>query len=700
MVAAGAIWLGALAGPICPLPIAVAVVGAGAAVAVWRRSSAVLLLALVGIGLMSGAMAETRAEGTLSAWVPQGRGVLEGVATTDAVAYGDRFSFTYRPSSWQPNGAVAATSWVGPALSIVTTEGDVAAGELVSVSGFVRARPDVTRGDPIAGHVTATDVTPMDALPSVAVDAGNAIRRRVQNRLAVLGETAEAALLGGFLIGDIARLPDIDNEALRRAGLTHYVAVSGSNVALVLGAWWLVLGVAGAGVRIRSVTGLAVLVVFVVVTRWESSVIRASTMAGLVVGGRARGVSIDAWTALGGAVSLLLTVSGGLAYYVGFQLSALATAGVLLGMRIWTQRTPKAFWGVLAATISAQLAVVPLLLVHFGTVPVLSPLANLVAAPLVTGATALAGVGVIANWDLPLLVAEMLAGMVLGVARTAAGWPQLGSVAVLGVALPIGLAWRTRLRPLAFAVVALSVLVGMVPPGPPEVPMVIWLDVGQGDAVLLRDPSGAVALMDGGREPLVLREALRRHGVRRIDLLVASHGDADHIGGMSDLFDYAEVGRVWVPAFLEPREMLSELITEAEQHRVAVDFVAAGDGAVLGEFVLDVVGPMRRFAEENNGSVVLYASVGDKSALLPGDIGAIAQRALPPLRPDLLMVPHHGAATSDLGWVTETARDTAIISVGPNSYGHPAPEIVAALADAGIRVLTTWDMGDIAVAFR
>lgn len=682
------------------IPVAAAIAGVGVVTAAVRRNAPVLAVALVGIGLVSGGLAEARIQGTLHASVPQGRGELVGAATTDAVPSGEGSTFILRPSSWRPAGTTTATPWAGPALLVVAKDGSVTAGDVVAVAGLVRPIPGMTRGDPVAGRVTAATITPIGVVPPLVVEAGNAIRARVQTRLATLGQTPEAALLGGFLIGDVADLPEIDTESLRRAGLTHYVAVSGSNVALVLGAWWLVLGTTGAGTRIRAVTGLVVLVIFVVVTRWESSVIRAATMAGLVMGGRAGGVAIDAWTALGAAAAILLTVSGDLASDVGFQLSVAATAGVLAGMHIWAGRTPKLFWGVLAATISAQLAVVPLLLVHFGTVPLLAPAANLLAAPLVTGATALAGIGVIVSWDPPLRIAAALAELVLQLARRAAAWPQLGAGGVAWLLIPIGLAWRTRLRGIVVVVALAMVMVSALPPGPPDVPTVIWLDVGQGDAVLLRDPSGTVALMDGGREPLVLRDALRRHGIDRIDLVVASHGDADHIGGLPDLFEYAEVGHLWVPAFVEPRELLSELIAAAESHGVAVDAVAAGGTATFGQFVLDVVGPQRRFAEENDGSVVLLVQAAGKTVLLPGDIGVIAQRSLPALHPDLLMVPHHGAATSDVDWIAATVGSVAIISVGPNTYGHPDPEVLSTLADKEVRVLTTWDEGDIAVPLR
>ena len=116
--------------------------------------------------------------------------------------------------------------------------------------------------------------------------------------------------------------------------------------------------------------------------------------------------------------------------------------------------------------------------------------------------------------------------------------------------------------------------------------------------------------------------------------------------------------------------------------------------------LMRALGPDRRYATDNDGSIVLLISVGETQALLPGDIGEVAQRDLPPVRPDLLLVPHHGAATTDLGWLQETVGPVAVISVGPNSYGHPDPAVLGALAEAGAQVLTTWEQGDIAIAMR
>jgi competence protein ComEC len=290
-----------------------------------------------------------------------------------------------------------------------------------------------------------------------------------------------------------------------------------------------------------------------------------------------------------------------------------------------------------------------------------------------------------------------MAHLILEVARTVGEWPQLGATETAALAAVAGLAWWARVRWAAAVAVAVVALVAAMPPGPPAEPTVVFLDVGQGDAVLLLDPSGAVMLMDGGRDPGVLRDGLRRYGVKHIDLLVASHGDADHVGGLAELASSIPIGRLWVPDYASTGAILDDVIDEARQRGVPVDLVGAGDSAHLGGFSLEVLGPARRYATDNDGSVVLFVSAAGHTVLLPGDIEATAQRSIGPQHPDILLVPHHGAGTTDPDWLAETLGPVAVVSVGPNTYGHPAPETMEVLDASSTEVHTTWEEGDVVV---
>jgi competence protein ComEC len=463
---------------------------------------------------------------------------------------------------------------------------------------------------------------------------------------------------------------------------------------LFLAAWWVLLAPL-AGPHLRAGLGLVGVVLFSIVTRWEPSVLRAATMIGVVLVGRLAGIPIDPIVALGWGVTVLLLFAGQLAGSIGFQLSVAATIGVMIGVRLTSTRRPRAVWSILGATAGAQVAVAPIALAHFGTIPLMAPLANLVAAPLVTAATALGGGAVLFGGGVLLALARIPAAAVLWISAQFAGWPQLDGPALSGVLVAAGCLRYARTRKAAVVALASSVLIAVAPSPMPDGPSLVAMDVGQGDALLIRDRS--TLLVDGGRDPMVLEDALARHRVSRVDVLVATHGDADHTGGLLGITERLAIGELWVPAFGDQGDLLEQLVAECRDREIPVVKVAAGIGRSIGSIRVTSLGPQRRYKSDNDGSIVLWLEVGGRSVLLPGDIEAVAQRELPEIRPDIMLVPHHGAATTDLDWLAATAASIAIVSVGPNRYGHPRQAVLDTLQAAGVRVVTTASDGDIVV---
>ncbi len=636
-------------------------------------------------------MASARTESTWNAPVPEGPTALIVLVVEDGTPE--------RPGVVRPEALLVnekVVQWRGPALGVDLPPGAVlVAGDRVRIDGIARARTGKVRGDPVAGRIAARNVEKIGDGRGPLFAVGNAVRGRVAS--VIPGRNPAEALVSGFLIGDTSNVPPTDLDALRRSGLTHFVAVSGSNVALFLAGWWLLTSPLGRGSRRRFAIGLVGLAVFVVATRWEASVLRAATMAGLILGGAATGIAVDGWMALGGAAAVLLLASGNLALDAGFQLSVAATAGILVGAGVAGNRRPRWAWTVLAAAVSAQIAVVPILLWHFGSIPLLSPVANLLAAPLVTVATIVGGLAVVTGWAVLVTVSSSVAGVVLAIARLAAAWPQLGTVAVLVVGAAGAIAINRRLRPVVAVVAALVLAaVTVAPVILPSGPTVTVLDVGQGDAILLRS-QGRVALIDGGRDPVVLADRLRSHGVGRIDLLVVTHGDADHAGGLDGIVTDHGVGRLWVPRYADLGELVGRLVDDAATAGVRVEWIDAGSPPYkLGAITIEPIGPKRRYAGDNDGSIVVWVEA-DRSMLLGGDIEAIAQTELPVVRPTFLLVPHHGSGSTDAQWLAGIVGETAVLSVGENRYGHPSPEIMTILEHLGAEVLVTAEEGDVTI---
>ncbi len=703
VAAAGLVWMGCALG-LARTPasgrLVVVVLVLLASVAAARPGRSTVGAALAGLvlaGMASGMLAAGRIEAATAVPVLAGRQQLAARVLSDPAAGSHGSVMLVRASGPGTAGEVTLLASLDDLEGKGPVGDTIAAGDLVTIDGTVADRPGHYRGTAYRAAIDVDSVELVAAASGPFFGPGNLLRRVVLHRLEQ-NDSDAAALVAGFLVGETDRLPDHRMDELRRAGLTHFVAVSGSNVALFLAAWWLIIGPFGLDPRLRALLGVVALGAFVVATRWEPSVVRAAAMAGVVLGGRIVGVPVEPWRALGLAVAGLLLVSGDLAVDVGFQLSVAATAGVLAAIELVPRRRPRWLWTALTVTVGAQLAVLPIILVHFDTVPLLSPVANLLAAPLVSVATVLGGIGAITGIGPVLDLALMAAGGVLTVASTAAGWPQLGpgGVVITGLAA-VGFAFAGRLRPFLGVAACAGLVAWGVPASPPSEPAVVFLDVGQGDAILIRRPPDVVILVDGGRDVAVLEGALRRHGVGEIDVLAVTHGDADHAGGLQGVIERHRVGEIWYPEGQDHGELIESLLVEAAAGGVPVAAVGAGDVVDFGSLRLELLAPRRRYAAENDGSIVTWVTAGGIDVLLTGDVEAVAQAELPTVRPDVLQVPHHGSATTDLDWLAETVGSVAVISVGENTYGHPTPGVLDVLASAGSTVLTTLGEGDVVV---
>lgn len=686
VAAATGVW-GGIAEPI--------VLGAMAAISLCcRRALGVAMLVGGLIGLLAGWGARMESLAVTSAAVPPGVVTVEGVARTDSRANWGLTTIVMSPDT------VDGRAWDGPPIAVRSRSGgtDVLAGDRVRASGRLDSEDHFYRGRPIAASMVTRLLERTSGATSPLYVIGNALRTRVIGALTGVGADERHALVSGFLIGDVSRLPDGDAEALRRAGLSHFVAVSGSNVALFLGAWWLVGGPLAFGPRKRALYGMAGLAVFVVVTRWEPSVVRAALMAGLVLLGRLIGRPLSPWSALGGAVVVALTADPLLVGSYGFALSVAATAGIIAGAPVWSARRPRVLWTIIGATVSAQLAVAPLLLLWFGSVPLVAPIANLLAAPLVSVATVLGGIGTLLPIPGTITLATWSAGLVLAIARMSADLPQLTvgpALLVLGV-LAAGV-WSSVVRLLGLLAALCAVTLSVVPQPLPEHPFVAFLDVGQGDAAVFRGATGETVLIDGGPDPLLLDRHFGVLGVERIDLLVVSHRHADHVTGLNGIVERWPVGMIWHADQEGEAPGLDALLQAARAAGVVTLVPQPGDVLGVGEFTVEVLGPRRRYAGPNDMSLVIQISARGNSVLMPGDIEVAAQQELGPVRADVLKVPHQGAATSDHAWLAASAPQVAVISVGANNFGHPSAEVIATLAGAGAWVLRTDRDGTVVV---
>lgn len=612
-------------------------------------------------------------------------------------------------------------------------EGDrvEAVGLLTSIRGsfgaFLRQRG-------LAGALQADRVVRRGPPSSWAVRAADALRSALARSLRRVLPRHDAGLVMGLALGDTSMIDARTDEDFRATGLSHLTAVSGENVAMFLAPIMGLGMLAGLGRRGRLLLGLGATAFFVVLTRAEPSVLRAAVMAGLTMLGVFLGRPRSPPAIVGAAVLLLLGLDPTLVYAIGFQLSVGATVGMALLAGPFADRLrflPR--WLALAAgtTLGAQAGVTPLLLYHFGVVPTVTLPANLLAFPavgpgMILGlAAAAVGLAVRPVGVLIGLVAHLPLTYLLGLADRLARSPLPSLTAnpgglltlVGGLVLVAILAWAARSRPhlrgpvaagLAL-IVPLFVWSSAFRAGPPSSLTITFFDVGQGDAALVRSPAGASILIDGGPDPQEVARKLAALGVRRLDLLVATHPHADHVAGLPAVLTRFPVGLAIDPGCPGDSPFYADFLRSVREHRVP--FQHPGPGTVLhvGDVEVDVLGPERCFtgtnSDPNNDSMVLRVSDGWATVLFPGDAEQPSQTDLLRDEPGALVtlvlkVPHHGGGTSLPTFFEAVHARVAIVSVGPNRYGHPVPAILAELAADGMRVYRTDRSGDVTVTFR
>ncbi|HEX9697382.1 MAG TPA: ComEC/Rec2 family competence protein [Actinomycetota bacterium] len=576
-------------------------------------------------------------------------------------------------------------------------------------------------------YARSFDVAGRSANPIVAVGAAG--QRAAEAAIRALPKR-EGGLLLGVTVGDTAGLdPDVEAD-FRATGLSHLLAVSGGNLAMFLGAILVVLGFVRAGPRTRLIVLAMATLAFMAITRFEPSVLRAGAMTAIALGGMAAGARAASLHTLAAGCLGLMVWDPMLVHNGGFQLSALATFGLLaIAPRLHRALGGGKIAAAIAISLGAQLAVGPLVALRFHQTSLVALPANLLAVPAVGPATvigfvasALAGVFEPAGRIVALAAYPFLWWM-QSVAATLARIPNAsietpdGPAALVAVAASVALILgAVRMRRLRFAPLLIGVLIvasfaiwsRAVAPVLPGGLRVIALDVGQGDATLIRAPGGATMLVDGGPNEDLLLKRLRAHGVRRIDMLVLTHPHTDHLDGLFAAIERASIGRA-IDAGQEPSDdtakRWSEYPTRLASRGIPRVVVRAPARFALGEATVDVLGPVEMMrgtdSDVNNNSIVLRVRYGSSCALLGGEVQEDGQDVLlqreDELRCVAFKVPHHGSARALREFYAATRARLALVSVGANRYGHPAIAPMRWASELGMRILRTDVQGDVTV---
>jgi competence protein ComEC len=565
------------------------------------------------------------------------------------------------------------------------------------------------------------------------------MRRRAERALGARLSGPEAALARGMVLGEDEAIDPLERADFRRAGLAHVLAVSGQNVMLLCALALPLLGILGAGPRVRIAVLLGLIAVYVPLAGAGPSLQRAGVMgaAGLVA--LAAGRPASRWYALELAAVVTLGMNPRVAGDAGWQLSFAAVAGILLLARPFQRAMrglPRLVAEGAAVTLAATLATAPLIAHDFGSISIAGVLANVVALPLVAGIMwagmlqcAVAQVPDVlgapqAVIDAIGLLDGVLLGLLRALVRTFADAPGASVVLPLGsrgaVALAYGLiaatiaairrgarkaeshttstaaAWRrlpSRSRAATVAMAGALAAGGWryatQPPAQPVQATVSFLDVGQGDATLIQDGHGAAALFDGGPPEARVYRLLRAAGVTHLDLVVATHQSRDHQGGLAEVLD-----RIPTDTLLENGDGTRDpgfqaLLADADRHGVRRVAARAGQVLRVGRLTIRILAPAPRPPgpppdNPNQRAVAAVVTEGSFDMFLAADAESPSLLPLPLPAVEAMKVSHHGSADPGLPQLLRRLRpQVAAIEVGAdNSYGHPAAETVKQLAAA------------------
>lgn len=580
-------------------------------------------------------------------------------------------------------------------------------------------------------------VAPGDAVSEASASARAAVRNAVAASVAPWS-VRSAAVVSAILIGDRAGLDDEVERRLQEAGTYHVIAISGGNIAILAGLCLLVLRVMRIRPRLSAVIIIVLLSAYAMVVEGGSSVGRATLMAAVYLAAqiwdhRTRPANVAALSAV-----ILFCVDPLQVVDAGFALTFGATLGILIGTPLLFNVAAIPPWlqppiVLLAASICAEIALLPVSAFVFSRVTAAGLIVNFAAIPLMTvvqiagmaavaltqlGTSGAVWAGWIAHWAVEGLIGSAGLVDILPWLTRRVPPPSIFLVALYYAALVLAVSavvptFRSARLARVCAVVAIACGLWMV-----TVPVftfdrgtqplrVTFVDVGQGDAAVVQFPDGRSLSIDagglagstfdiGGR---VVSPTLWAVGVRRLDYMSISHGDPDHIGGVVSVFRDFRPFEVWEGVPVPPHRPTKQLRQLADEAGTAWRTLQPADRVWFGEVELRVHHPphpdWERQRVRNDDSEVLEIRYGGVSVVFTGDIGREVERSIAssfervPIR--VLKVPHHGSITSSSReFLAALHPDIAVISAGRgNPYGHPVATVLERYRDIGAAIYRT-----------
>jgi competence protein ComEC len=560
--------------------------------------------------------------------------------------------------------------------------------------------------------------------PSRWASALGAIRLGLRS---LSGDGNAGALIPGMVLGDTSKQSAEFKDSMKRSGLTHLVAVSGANFALVSAFVLWLMQFLFSKMKFRLSATAISLIAFIALVRPSPSVLRAAAMAAVLLIAQGTKRARDSLPALGFAMAAVVIVDPWQARDAGFALSVLATGGLLLFAPVLVEKlsshVPEKLAQALAPPIAAIVFCSPIIVALSGYLAPMSVIANLFAAPFVAPITIVGFIAALFSPFLPFISSVLIwfirfpAGAIALIAHWASNFPVLtlrtGKIGFLIVATFTLLAWLFKKWFKFITIFSLIVLISITwlqrwPGGDWEIAN---CDIGQGDSMVINLGNHQGIVIDVGPDAVAEDRCLKALGIQQIPLLILSHFHADHVAGLPGAIKNRVVGQVWVSVNSAP--LVESALAHSALEGVEIIKAVRGMSSRVGKLTIKVLWPTlsaTSFEEMpgegsqiNNSSIATMITSDSLSIFAGGDLEPPVQQILiKDVAPvDIYKVCHHGSRYQDLAFMAALHPRISIISVGVgNTYGHPAVQTLDALARLGSEVLRTDIDGAIAVQVR
>ena len=567
----------------------------------------------------------------------------------------------------------------------------------------------------------------------------------------------EAGIFQAIVLGDKTSLDKEMKLRYQIGGIVHILAISGLHISVIGTGLYQLLMKTGLGIWGSGLLALLVMLQYGVMTGGSVSTMRAICMFLISIGAKITGRIYDLPTALAVSAIMLLGESGAYLYNSGFLLSFSAVAGAGIVVPAFTRGFEKGkeakpiskntiafgqkICTALAASVAIQLTMLPVSLYFFGEISIIGIFLNLIVLPSV-GVVLGSGIfgmllGCI-NLKLGALIVfpgKMLAGFYEKLCELAgnlpfgtwiAGQPEIWQIVIYYVILVqavLVLTYRGKSKEIQkyLSVFLICVALFFIAWRKTEPFSITCLDVGQGDGIVMRTPEDNCFLVDGGSSnkngigQYQLLPYLKNQGISKVDGILISHTDKDHISGIEEILELTvkklnsiEIGCLYLPKWTAPPKEWKNLFYLARKAGIPVKQVGKGDCLKAGKLKVQVLAPLENAsgADVNEEGMVLLVKYGKFAGLLTGDMGEETEQKLLETSDlenvDFLKVGHHGSRHStSQKFLDKLCPRYAVISCSEtNTYGHPAPEIVERLKKSGCETGFTMKSGAVTVLWQ